>query len=648
MNRDQIIGLVAIFAILIGYSFWMQPSQEELDRRQIVQDSLNRVAQIQYEAERKLQEEQTKQIQEEVVTTQTQLVDGNTELQKNIDRFGIFAGSSTGENKHYIIENDLIKVDLASKGGRVSSVELKDYQAYDSTPLVLFKEDSSYFGITFFVNNRIVNTSDLYFKPYWPGMHQQNSEQMTVSGENSLDFAMRVYPGEAESITNPDQYIEFLYSLKGDSYMMDFNINLNGVDHIMGSNSGELVLDWMTQLRSQEKSVKDEQNVTTVFYKHYKDEVSSLNERKDDQETFKTRMKWIGFKQKFFASVLIADDYFLDASMSVLTDEKLADHGNYIKTTEASITLPFENKAKASIPMHFYFGPTKYSTLKSFDLEMEEMIPLGWVVLRWINKYAVITVFNQLEKLNFNYGIIILILTILLKIVLFPIAYKTYLSSAKMRVLKPEIEEITAKYPKPEDSMKKQQATMKLYKQAGVNPMAGCVPMLLQMPILIALFRFFPASIELRQQAFLWAEDLSSYDAIISWTGHIPFITDTIGNHISLFTLLMTISTIIYTKVNTEMMGAGNQQMPGMKMMMYLMPIFFFGFLNNYASGLSYYYFLANVITFSQMYLIRKFIDEDKIHAQIQKNKKKPVKKSKWAAKLEEAAKAKQAQAKRK
>ncbi len=646
MNRDQIIGLVAIFAILIGYSIWMQPSQEEIARKQAFQDSLNRVAQEQYEAELKLLEEK-KKLAAEANTVQTQVVDENIEVQKKRDQYGIFASSSTGESKHYVIENDLMKVTLASQGGRVSSVELKDYQAYDSTPLVLFKEDSSYFGITFFANNRLINTSDLVFKPYWPSMHEQGKDHMTVSGQDALNFAMRVYPTETDTITNPDQYIEFLYTLNGDSYMMDFNINMKGVDDIMAANSGELVLDWMAHLRGQEKSIKDEQNVTTVFYKHYKDEVSSLNERKDDEDTFKTRMKWVGFKQKFFASVLVAEDNFADASMSSVIDEELAENPKYVKTTKASITLPFDNVPNSNIPMHFYFGPTKYKTLKSYDLGFEEMIPLGWALFRWINKYAVLTVFNLLEKTNLNYGIIILILTLLLKIVLFPIAYKTYLSSARMRVLKPEIEEIGKKYPKPDDSMKKQQATMKLYKQAGVNPMAGCVPMLLQMPILIAMFRFFPASIELRQQAFLWAEDLSSYDAIISWTGNIPFITNTIGNHISLFTLLMTISTIIYTKVNTEMMGTGNQQMPGMKTMMYLMPVFFFGFLNNYASGLSYYYLLANVITFTQMYLIRKFIDEDKIHKQIQLNKKKPVKKSKWQARLEDAAKAKQAQAKK-
>ena len=287
--------------------------------------------------------------------------------------------------------------------------------------------------------------------------------------------------------------------------------------------------------------------------------------------------------------------------------------------------------------MEFYFGPNKFKILKKYDLDLERQIPLGWsfFLMAWINRYAVLPVFNFLEGFGWNYGIIILVLTILLKIVLFPIAYKSYSSSAKMRVLKPEIEEISKKYPKKEDAMKKQQATMNLYKQAGVNPMAGCIPMLLQFPILIAMFRFFPSAIELRQQSFLWAHDLSSYDSILDLPFNIPFY----GNHVSLFTLLMTISTLIYTKMNQDMMGSGQQQLPGMKTMMYLMPVMFLGIFNNYASGLSYYYFLANIITFGQMFLIRRTIDEKKIRKQIEINKKKPKKKSNWQKRLEDAAK---------
>jgi YidC/Oxa1 family membrane protein insertase len=309
---------------------------------------------------------------------------------------------------------------------------------------------------------------------------------------------------------------------------------------------------------------------------------------------------------------------------------------NYLDYMEATVSLPFNAAKDKQLDLAFYFGPNKYNIMRSYHLDLEKQIPLGWsfFLMQWINRFAVLPVFNFLEGFNLNYGIIILILTILLKIVLFPIAYKTYLSSAKMRLLKPEVDEITAKFPKKEDAMKKQQATMALYKKAGVNPMSGCVPMLLQFPILLAMFRFFPASIELRQEAFLWAEDLSSYDSIFDLPFNIPFY----GDHVSLFTLLMTISTIIYTKINNDMMSTGNQ-LPGMKTMMYLMPVMFLGFFNSYSSGLSYYYLLANLITFAQMYAIRSFVNEDKLHAQIQENKKKPVKKSNFQKRLEEMAK---------
>jgi len=307
--------------------------------------------------------------------------------------------------------------------------------------------------------------------------------------------------------------------------------------------------------------------------------------------------------------------------------------------------LPYENKPLHQINMQFFFGPNHFNTLKAQEMSFEKLIPLGWGIFSWINRFAVIPVFNYLDSFNLNYGLIILILTVLIKIILFPIAYKTYASSAKMRLLKPDIEEINAKFPKKEDAMKKQQAVMGLYKKAGVNPMAGCLPMLLQLPILIAMFRFFPASIELRQEAFLWADDLSTYDSILDLPFSIPFY----GSHVSLFTLLMTVSTIIYTKINMQMMGTSNQ-MPGMKAMMYMMPVMFLGIFNNFASALSYYYFLTNIITFLQMFVFRYIIDEEALKKKIEANKKRKitVKKSGFQKKLEEMAKQKSQRQKQK
>jgi YidC/Oxa1 family membrane protein insertase len=448
---------------------------------------------------------------------------------------------------------------------------------------------------------------------------------------------MRLYTDQSDTAFNKSSYIEYLYTLKGDNYMLDFDINFVGMDPYIDRGTNYLDLAWNTEIQQLEKS-RDRFNGPTIYYKYLDDEVDFLSEQKDDEEELVNKMKWISFTHRFFSSTLIAKQNFLNANVKVFEFPEEEQEGRYLRSVETEIGVPFELSDNENIPLAFYFGPNKYKTLRSYKLDLERQIPMGWsfFLMAWINRYAVIPVFNFLEGFGWNYGIIILVLTILLKIVLFPIAYKSYTSSAKMRALKPEIEEISKKFPKKEDAMKKQSATMALYKQAGVNPMAGCIPMLLQFPILIAMFRFFPSAFELRQQPFLWATDLSSYDSILDLGFEIPFY----GDHVSLFTLLMTISTLIYTKMNQDMMGAGQQQMPGMKTMMYLMPIMFLGLFNNYAAGLSYYYFLANVLTFTQMFIIRRTIDEDKIRAKIEMNKKKPAKKkSSWQKRLEDAAK---------
>jgi YidC/Oxa1 family membrane protein insertase len=547
------------------------------------------------------------------------------------DTLDVFAGSSVGSDEIYQIENDLMIVGISAKGGKIISVELKDYHTYDSLPLILFDPDKTNFGLTFFVNGRPINTNELYFQLV-------ENKSLVVSGKESQPFAMRLYSDQSDTAFNPNSYVEFLYTIKGNEYMLDFDINFVGMNKNMEQSDNFIGLNWNTELLQTEKST-DQFNGTTVYYKYYQDEVDFLSETKDDNENLITRVKWIGFKQRFFTSTLIANDYFLNAQIKAFTLAEPKDK-KYLRSLDAAINLPFILSENTTIPMSFYFGPNKYKTLRQYKLDLERQIPLGWgfpYLLAWINRFAVLPVFNFLEGFGWNYGIIILILTILLKIVLFPIAYKSYVSSAKMRLLKPDIDELGQKFPKKEDAMKKQQATMDLYRRAGVNPMAGCIPMLLQFPILIALFRFFPAAIELRQEAFLWADDLSSYDSILD----LPFDIWLYGSHVSLFTLLMTISTIIYTKVNQDLMGSSQQMMPGMKTMMYIMPVMFLGIFNNYASGLSYYYFLANVITFAQIWVIKQFINEDKIRKQIEENKKRPAKKkSGWQKRLEEAAKA--------
>ena len=528
---------------------------------------------------------------------------------------------------------------ISKKGGNISFAQVKNFRTYDTLPLIIFDKNTADFSLL--LNDKHVETKDLYFEPIYKGTVSDQDSFYVAAGQ-SLTFSMRVYPNDKNGNIDRDRYLEYEYIVSGDNYMLDINLNMKGMSDYVMPGYSFMTLNWNMAMTGKEKDAIQERKQTTIYYKYKDEDVDYLGEQdQEDAEELKTKVKWISYKQQFFSASLIANTAFKSANISLKVEEGSRLH-KYLETMHTEFTIPLSGSDMEKFPMKMYFGPNKFNILDEYNIGLEKQIPLGWGFLQWINKYITIPVFDFLSGFGWNYGIIILMLTILLKIVLFPIAYKTYLSSAKMRVLKPEIDEIGAKYPKKDDSMKKQQATMALYKKAGVNPMAGCLPMLLQMPILFALFRFFPASIELRQQSFLWADDLSSYDAIVSWTQEIPLLSEYYGNHISLFTVLMTISTILYTKMNNQMMSS-SQQMPGMKTMMYLMPLMFLGFFNNYASGLSYYYFLANIITFSQMFLMRKFVNEDAIHAKLQANKKKPVKKSKFQQKLEDMSKQKNA-----
>jgi len=638
MNKNTIVGFVLIAAIMIAYTVFMTPSKEEQARQQRIQDSINRVQQINEEkkqAELKKQAEAKNETavknikQEEAVPAQGKSAEqGNFEDRKN--KFANFANASTGQSDTITIETELGVYKISRKSGFIVDAVLKNYRTWDSLPLHLYEPGFNYFGLTFFDQNKIINTGDLYFTP-----SDSTSHHFTVSGENSFQFSMRLYADADDGNLDTNTYIEYLYNFRGDDYMFDFTINLVNFKGIIPANINLVELNWKTDLIQQEHSI-DRFNGSTIYYKYYKDDVDNLSERKDDEEQIKTSLRWVSFKQRFFTSTIIAKNYFEGGNLKTFK-LKEKPFSNYLKSMDASLDMPINPTGNSTIDFSFYMGPNKFNTLRSYHLELERQIPIGWsfFILAWINEYIVIPVFDWLGGYGWNYGIVILVLTIMLKMVLFPIAYKTYMSSAKMRVLKPEVEEINKKFPKKEDAMKKQKAVMGLYKKAGANPASGCVPMLLQMPILFAMFRFFPSSIELRQESFLWAHDLSSYDSIYN----LPFTIPYYGDHVSLFTLLMTVSTIMYTYLNNQMMGQQTTQMPGMKTMMYIMPVMFLGLFNSYASGLSYYYFLANIITFGQMFVFRYFINEDKLRAQIEANKKKPVKKSGFQKRLEDAAK---------
>jgi YidC/Oxa1 family membrane protein insertase len=549
-------------------------------------------------------------------------------------KYDVFANSAIGTEKITVIENDIVKIEIGNKGGHIRTVQLKDFQTSDSLPLILFNPETSKLGFSFFSNNRIINTGSFYFQP------SDENSHIEIHGDRTLSFSMRLYADNGEGVFDRNRYIEYVYTISGNDYMIDFDVNLVDMGGIIKQNA--IGLNWYADLRLQERAV-DQFNGSTIYYKYLQDDVDYMSETDDDEEDISTKLKWVSYKQRFFASTIIAKESFDNGKLTVVTQEN-SQVDKYLKSMNVELGVPINLQGNTNIPLQFYFGPNDFYKLKSYDLGLESQIPIGWGIFGWINQYIVLPVFSWLGGYGWNYGIVILVLTLMLKFVLFPIAYKTYMSSAKMRVLKPEVEELAKKFPKKEDAMKKQQATMGLYRQAGANPASGCVPMLLQMPILIAMFRFFPASIELRQQSFLWATDLSSYDSIYNLPFEIPFY----GDHVSLFTLLMTVSTLMYTYLNNQMMGAQTQQMPGMKTMMYIMPIMFLGLFNNYASGLSYYYFLANIITFSQMFAFRYMINEDKLRAKIEENKKRPPKKkSNFQKRLEEAAKQKSANNKR-
>lgn len=635
MDKNTIFGLLLIFGLFIGFSVWQSPSKEELALQKLKQDSIVKV-----EKEKKIVADSIAKFATPgaAKATVADSTSNDSTVSKATTSMGFFSNSTQGTDEKITIENDLLKLTFSTLGGRISSAELKKFKTFDGKPLILFSGDTNSFGFSFFSNRQLAETQKLYFTPIWKDSKLNGNKKMKVTGNDSLQFALRVIPSSDSGSVPANSYMEYLYTIKGNDNMIGMSLNMVNMDNYIDRNTSSLDFKWQSLISKLEKSHDNEKNATTVYFRDSED-VDYINETKDGSKDITTQVKWISFKQQFFANTLIAKTNFESAKINT---KEIKDDTSKIKTLTAEFKIPIANSLnKFNFDMSMYFGPTKYKTLSKYNLDLERQIPLGWsfAPMAWINRFAVIPVFNWLEHYGWNYGIIILILTLLLKLVLLPIAYKTYMSSAKMRVLKPEVEEINQRYPKSEDAMKKQSATMALYKQAGASPMSGCLPMLLQMPILFALFRFFPASFELRQESFLWATDLSTYDSIYNFGFKVPFY----GDHISLFTILMTIATLIYTKINNDMMASGTgQQAKTMKIMMYMMPVMFLGIFNNYAAGLSYYYFLVNCITFLQMWIFRLVIDEKKIHAKIQMNKLKPVKKSGWSKKLEDLSKQQQ------
>lgn len=527
-----------------------------------------------------------------------------------------FGASTVGTEKFITLENKDILVKLSTLGGRVYSVELKNFKTYDKKPLILFDgEHSNHFGLNFTAGNNSINTDKLYFAP--------SAAELNVAEKDSGSVTMRLS-------YSPTQYIDYVYSLKGTGYKMGLTIKPTELDQVI-ANSSTLNLDWAASVRKQEKDMDQERRYSYVSYNNIDNENDNLSQTKDDQkEISDKKLQWVAFKAHFFSAALISKYGFPRSNLAETTD--VTDTTD-IKQMNANLVLA--RNADGSFPLEFYFGPNRYSTLQAQGYALEKIVDLGWGPLKYINRFAVLPVFNFLKQFNWNYGLIIFTLTIVLKLVLSPLTYKSYLSMAKMRVLKPEMDEIKTKVGEDNPTLL-QQEYLKLYKKAGVNPLGGCLPLVIQMPIVIAFFRFFPSLFELRGQSFLWMHDLSTYDSILTLP-NIPFI----GNHLSLMCLLMTISTLIYTYFNNQISGVSGQ----MKYIGYITPVIFLGALNSYPAGLNYYYFLANMMTFLQQYIIRLMVDDKKIHAQIQENKKKPEVKKKtggFQARMEEMMRQKQ------
>lgn len=644
MNKNSVIGIILIVGILVGWSIWMTPSKEQIEKRRAYQDSIYRVNRARF-IEDSIRFVEAQKASEQQLVAQTD----NNEVSDAVmrDKYGVFTTTATGEEKFFTVENDVMTMTLTSKGAYVKTVELKDYKTWDSLPLISFDENTTKFNLSFFASNRNINTIDLYFEPYLNNYRYDGDGNIVVK-DGPVVLSFRAFADDLTNELNENQYVEFKYTITKDEYMVDFDVKTVNMKNVIASNSNFVTIDWYVDLLKQEKAV-DRYNGSNVYYKFLSDDVESLSGNrggeKDGEQDLRSNLKWLSFKQRFFSYSLIAKDYFNSAVVGMKTDIR-QNNPRYLKTMYATVDVPFDAfQENNTLPMQFYFGPNSLKIMDKYDLDLDKQIPLGGKLVGWINRYIVVNVFDWLGSYGWNYGIVILVLTVIIKLCLMPFAYKSYQSTAKMRVLKPEIDEINARYPDEKDNMKKQQAVMDLYKKAGASPTSGCLPMLLQLPILWAVFRFFPSSIELRQQPFLWADDLSTYDSILDFGFNIPFY----GDHVSLFTLLMTVTTILYTYINNKQMAATQQQgMKGMKVMMYLMPIMFLGLFNSYSAGLSYYYMLVNIITFLQMYLFRVFTDEDKLRKKIELAKQRPVKKSRFQKRLEEMQKQQQQMQRRK
>jgi YidC/Oxa1 family membrane protein insertase len=633
MDKNSIIGFFLIAGVFILFFFLNKPTEAQLAAQKHYQDS---IAQVQ-----KLQTENQKSA---VAQSKSQTADSSENFLKTEaapDSLAQLAssdltakGDSVAKEQIVTLENADVKIDISTIGGQMISAQLKNYKRFDEKPLYLFNKDAS-FGITL-KNKTGVNFSTISksFQPIF------SADKKTLTMRHAF---------------SPTQYVDFVYKLLSDNSMIKFDVNIVGMTEVLSRDNSEYIqVDWAEKLFRQEKGIDFEKRYSKIYYKYVGGDVDDLSDSKDAKKEVADPVKWIAFKGQYFTTTLISDFNLSNASL----ESRVLQSEEFLKYYSASFYSPVAvNGKNLSAGFRFYLGPVEFSKLRKLDagvkdkdqqLDMDKLVPLGWTLFRWVNQYFVIPLFNLLSSWGLGMGIIILLMTIIVKLVLAPFTFKSYMSSAKMRVLRPQVQALTAKFPKQDQMMERQKATMDLYSRAGVNPMSGCLPMLLQMPVLLALFSFFPSAIELRQHSFLWAHDLSSYDDVFTWSANIPFISSWFGNHVSLFCLLMTAVNVVYMKFSMDQQDTGQQQIPGMKLMMYFMPVMMLFVLNKYPSGLTYYYFISTLFTILLTVGFRYMVNEDKVLAKLEENKKKPKKKSGFMARLEEAQRIQQQQAKTK
>ena len=616
MDKNTWIGFLLIAAIIVGFTMLNRPSKAELAERQRVQDSINLVRLAEAEAQRLSDSLQF--IAGEAASVPVEEISEEQKNERMQAAYGTFAQAAQGEEQEIVLENEHLRLTLSTRGGAIKTAELLQYHASGDSvnPLCLFRDDESAFGFTLITaNNRILQTGNLFFTP--------------IPTNDPRKAILRL------PTASPDAWIDFVYELS-ESYMVHLSVEAHNMQTELAQNINSLELQWRQLIPQQEQGRKFEERYAQLQYMLAGGDMEKLSESKEDDAKESTRVKWIGYKDQFFSTVLIADDAFTSSEFHSTPQGK---HSGYIKEYTTHTSVPFDLTGKTPTGFRFYCGPNHYHTLKAYDegvdrderLRLNKLVPLGWKIVSWINTALVIPMFDLFTGWGLHIGIVILLMTIVIKLIILPFVFVSYKSSAKMKALKPQIDAINEKYPA-EKMQERQQATMQLYQQAGVSPMSGCLPMIFQFPVLMAMFWFLPTAIELRGKSLLWAPDLSTYDAVFHWGFNIPLL----GDHLSLFCLLMTITNIVYTYI-TMQSQATDPNMKFMKYMMYAMPLMFLFIFNDYAAGLSYYYLVSLFITILQTMIFRWTLNDEKMLKEIEENKKKKAgkKKSGFMARLE-------------